>query len=406
MATKPVSIHHGEVLKSVPLDNVHIRDGFNARDMDSEAFRDGVRKLADGIAVDGLLQRVVLRIKPGTKPAEEMYELTGGHRRIAAIQMIRATNPEAFTLHFPDGKVPAIVQAKASDDETEAHMFGDFHSAALDFVDAAAKVKAMADRGIAKDVIAARTGKSAQQIDNYLLFGTLPDDAQGLVKEGLISGRTAVELIRQEGPAAAGVIAAAAADAAVADGRDKATPEDVDTVRERDDVKRDAGEAREDAQQRGAEPSRRPRAGTSNKVGSGRKGTRTGKARQKPEPTGNRAAPAATPGASEDLTRETHPYKGSLVTIARHVDAFLAAAHAGDIEASQVALGGIARWFKSSAKTWNLVTRPKFPQVNETPPGEISALVAGMDLWAALRQPTLSLPGEPEAAIPEADKAA
>jgi ParB family transcriptional regulator, chromosome partitioning protein len=137
------------------------------RDFDHEALRE----LADSIAVQGVLQPIVVR--PG---AEGRFILILGERRLRASKLAAQTT------------VPVIVKRVSEQQAAEMTLVENLQRADLDCLEqAAAFAKLSTEFKLTQEEIGKRVGVSREQVSNYLRLLKLPTDVHTALGKGQLT---------------------------------------------------------------------------------------------------------------------------------------------------------------------------------------------------------------------------
>lgn len=143
-----------------------------AADQPRRTFDEGaLRELADSIRIKGVLQPILVR------PAGvDRYEIIAGERRWRASQLAG--------LH----EIPVVVRELSDADSFEAALIENVQRADLNPLEEAhGYQRLMRDFGHTQEMVATLTGKARSHVGNLLRLLELPEDAQALLKMGLLS---------------------------------------------------------------------------------------------------------------------------------------------------------------------------------------------------------------------------
>jgi ParB family chromosome partitioning protein len=148
--------------------------------------REALLELAESIRTKGILQPLIVRQSP-RRP--EMYEIVAGERRWRAAQMAQ--------LH----DVP-IIQRDLNDTEVlEVAIIENIQRADLNSVEEALGYRQLIERfGHTQEQLAQALSKSRSHIANVMRLLQLPDEVQGLLREGKLSAGHARALITSSHP--------------------------------------------------------------------------------------------------------------------------------------------------------------------------------------------------------------
>lgn len=145
-----------------------------------------LESLASSIKQKGILQPLIVRSRhePGT------YEIVAGERRWRAAQIAQ--------LH----ELPVLVRNFTDTEVLEVAIIENIQRADLNAIEEAAGFRQLMDRfGHTQEMIAEALSKSRSHIANLLRLLSLPEDVQGLVREGRLSAGHARALITTSNPA-------------------------------------------------------------------------------------------------------------------------------------------------------------------------------------------------------------
>lgn len=143
--------------------------------------------LAASIRQKGVLQPLIVRPIAGT----DTYEIVAGERRWRAAQMAQVHQLPAVIREFDDTEV------------LEVAIIENIQRADLNAIEEAAGFRQLMDRfGHTQEKIAEALSKSRSHIANLLRLLNLPDDVQGLIRDGKLSSGHARALITTSNPSA------------------------------------------------------------------------------------------------------------------------------------------------------------------------------------------------------------
>lgn len=151
------------------------------KDFDAEALE----SLAQSLRQKGVIQPLVVR------PVGDSYEIVAGERRWRAAQIAQ--------LH----DVPVVIRDLDDTEVLEVAIIENIQREDLNAIEEALGLKALIDRfGHTQEKIAEALAKSRSHIANLLRLLSLPEDVQGMVREGKLSAGHARALIGTPDPAA------------------------------------------------------------------------------------------------------------------------------------------------------------------------------------------------------------
>jgi ParB family chromosome partitioning protein len=153
-----------EKLEQIPVDLIRP----NPRQPRGSVDEEGVLSLADSIKAHGLLQPVLLRVRPGGG-----YELIAGERRWRAARLAGLE------------RVPAIVRSSDDSERLELALIENMAREDLNPVDAARACAALVEElGLTKEEVGRRVGRSRVAISNLVRLLDLPDDVLAMLERG------------------------------------------------------------------------------------------------------------------------------------------------------------------------------------------------------------------------------
>lgn len=198
-------------LWQVEPDNVKIIPGYNPRPLNKER----VRWLADRMIANGYDRKQPLGGYIAKDGVEDVYFLTAGHHRHAAVQL-------AISEGAPIEKVPMVSGPRgAGMAEITLELITSNEGNPLTTYEKAIVCKRLAAFDWDSATIAAKAGfASAQYVDDLLLLAAAPLAVRRMVMEDAVSATAAIAAIKKHGEKAHEVLAAAL----VKSGGKKATP--------------------------------------------------------------------------------------------------------------------------------------------------------------------------------------
>ena len=145
-----------------------------------------LQELSDSIREKGILQPLIVRRNPRN---ESEYEIVAGERRWRAAQMAQ--------LH----DIPVIIRDLDDTEVLEIAIIENIQRADLNAVEEGLGYRQLIDRfGHTQEKLAQALGKSRSHIANAMRLLQLPEDVQGLLREGRLSAGHARALITSENP--------------------------------------------------------------------------------------------------------------------------------------------------------------------------------------------------------------
>ncbi|MBF0137916.1 MAG: ParB/RepB/Spo0J family partition protein [Magnetococcus sp. DMHC-1] len=185
-------------VREVPPDRIEPNPRQPRRQMDAGALED----LAESIRANGVLQPLLVRVKPGTNPAEERFELVAGERRLRASRLAGLE------------RVPVLVHDLDDGRSLEVAILENVQREDLNPIDTARGYQRLVDEfGYSHARIAERVGRSRMGVSNTLRLLKLPEEILDMVATGKLSEGHARALLGLEDAAAVTSVASAVAEA-------------------------------------------------------------------------------------------------------------------------------------------------------------------------------------------------
>ena len=198
-------------------DDIHVKDGWNARNFSDPDNEEHVRSLADSIKAVGVLEPLTVTMEDGVP------YLTNGESRLRAVRMLQAEGVEIKT-------VPVQTEARhASEADKLASQIVRNSGKPFSVLETAEVFRRLAAYGWSEKDIAARAGKSVERVRQVLSLNEAPAATRKLVQQGKVSATTVQRIIAKSGSAKE--IDAAVKEAvgkAESEGRKKASPRHVE----------------------------------------------------------------------------------------------------------------------------------------------------------------------------------
>lgn len=143
-----------------------------------------LNELADSIRIKGILQPILVRPVDGGR-----YEIVAGERRWRASQLAG--------LH----EIPVVIRAFSDADGYEVAIIENVQRADLNPLEEAMGYQRLAnDFGHTQEMVAAVTGKGRSHVANMMRMLELPEDAQSLLRMGLLSVGHAKAVLQARDP--------------------------------------------------------------------------------------------------------------------------------------------------------------------------------------------------------------
>jgi len=154
-------------LRDLPIDQIDANPSQPRRRFEPEALQ----SLADSIAVQGVLQPVLVRPRPGGR-----FELVAGERRWRAAQLAQ------------ESTIPAIIRERDDAATLEAALVENMARADLSPVEEARACAGLVEElGLSREEVGRRVGRSRSAISNLIRLLDLPDEVLELLEDGRLS---------------------------------------------------------------------------------------------------------------------------------------------------------------------------------------------------------------------------
>lgn len=207
---KDIAEGRSDVYKLRP-DDIHVRSGWNVRNVDFDPLDIDDLALAKSIAEMGVKEPLTVVWQEG-----RAYVTNGHRRRAAALHAITALGAELKT-------IPCQTEDRYSSEADHVlSMIIRNSGKPLSPLEQARVFKRLVDLGWSESEIARRVGKSRQWICDLLELQSAPADITGMIKDGKVSATLAMQTIASEKDRASEVLTTAVA-AAKSEGKAKAT---------------------------------------------------------------------------------------------------------------------------------------------------------------------------------------
>lgn len=197
---------------------IEVEEGFNARDLSTEAMREKEVVLATSIKAHGVMKAMTVRL---TK--DNRLFLVDGHRRLSAT--LYAINELGAAIET----VPVKMEAQGTS-EADRLASQIAHNSGENFtpLENGKVVKGLLAYGWTAEQIEAATQFNAAQQARFLFLLTAPEAAKDLMKKGVVSGDTVAKTLKNSSSDKEAVEKLnAAVKVAKANGRTKVMPRDV-----------------------------------------------------------------------------------------------------------------------------------------------------------------------------------
>lgn len=211
---KQIAVGRSDVFRVAPED-IHIREGWNARDFSDPENAAHVELLAASIAEIGVKNPLRVYAEDG-----KLY-LTDGESRLRAVRLAIERGAEIVS-------VPVITEDRYSNDADRllTQIVGNSGKpfAALEKADVFYRLIGL---GWTPADIARKAGVSKQHVTDMLALRSAPSAVTDAVKAGDVSPTLAMQTVKKHGREAAGDVLASAVKSAKDRGKTRATPRDV-----------------------------------------------------------------------------------------------------------------------------------------------------------------------------------
>ena len=226
--TVTAAVKSGEIKESrgtatllmVPPDKIHIADGFNVRTLGTAEYQAGIEALANSIETEGFYRHKPITCAP-TKMEDGTQGLTvtDGHRRMAAVNLLRETGRQVPEL------VPVLLEPPGTSmiDRTVALAKT---GAELTPLELATVCKRLQGLGVEDKDVAKRLSITPRYLSSLYVLLSAPRKVLGMVAAGKVSATTAIEELRAKGTGAIESLTTAV-ETAEKKGKTKATRKDV-----------------------------------------------------------------------------------------------------------------------------------------------------------------------------------
>jgi ParB-like chromosome segregation protein Spo0J len=194
----------------------HIEDGFNVRDITKPSTAAKIEAMAECYRHGYSMPPIDAYLVGNTK-----LVVVDGHCRVTAARLAQSRGwvPDDFRLPF--------TEFKGNEADRIAHMVRSGQDTdPLTALEVADGYRRFRGQGFTTTEIAKRVGKSPTHIENLLLLIDAPIAIQTMVRDGSLAATTAIDAMKQHGPAAVAILTEAGAFASLA-GKTKVTPKHV-----------------------------------------------------------------------------------------------------------------------------------------------------------------------------------
>lgn len=177
----------------ISIDDIHIKEGFNPRDYNSEECRAADEELLNHLMAGGSVPP--LEVKAHEPDGVWIVE---GHRRYRQYLRCREAGLPINRIH--------ILQFKGSDVEAQAHVMKSNNQLKLSPLEKAINLKRLAAFSLTTAEIAALVSMSAATIEKLLALSETDHAVQQIVKAGAVSVDVALDRVEEFGSRAAEVL--------------------------------------------------------------------------------------------------------------------------------------------------------------------------------------------------------
>lgn len=211
---KDVAAGRSDVYKLAPSD-IHVKEGWNARDPNDPANAEHIEILAQSIAQVGVRTPIRVYWEDG-----KTY-VSDGHSRLAAVHLAIERGAEILT-------IPAIVEPKfSSDADYVLTMLVGNSGKSLTPVESSRVLKRLVDFGWTLPDIAAKIGRTVPWVTQMLELNAAPQPVLDMITRQLVSATAASAVLKKEGGTKATETLTQAVDRAKSAGKKKATARDI-----------------------------------------------------------------------------------------------------------------------------------------------------------------------------------
>ena len=221
-SARDLAVKRGETVNYFNLDQLETVPELNARDLSTPDNVAHIEWLANEIDTKGFTSVMRVMLHQGK------IVVTEGHCRTAACQLLRTRG------RWPEDRLlPALSEPKGTtvEDLIARQMSGNGTSKALNSEEAAANIKRLMTFGMSVGEVAAKTGRTVTFVETLLAFQGAPTDVHKMVADGAVAMSTAVKTLRKKGETEGTAALKAGVKKAVAEGRTRAGPSDIEPVK-------------------------------------------------------------------------------------------------------------------------------------------------------------------------------
>jgi ParB-like chromosome segregation protein Spo0J len=190
----PAVTQKNNVLR-VDVRELHVEDGFNLRDMTTEANQRFLDELTENIREFGVLEALEVRVV-----GDKIFVVNGHTRRLAALRISEEDN---VTFTVPITPEPTLPGGKAlSPDERLARQMSHNKHNPNTPLEIAEGIRKLKNYGWDEEKIQRRFGKSLSWVNDHLLLDGAPQQIKNAVNNEKLAYTTAADIMRRDDPEA------------------------------------------------------------------------------------------------------------------------------------------------------------------------------------------------------------
>jgi ParB family chromosome partitioning protein len=192
-------------LWKVPRANLRVIPDFNIRVKDSD-YDAGIRAMANDMKASGFKPHKPLAGYPALEGDKKIIYITDGHRRLESFDLAVSEGAEL------DDALPVVLMTKGSNKEDATYeLLTTATGVGLTKYEKSVAIKRLSRYGHEPQEIAARLGLKLPEIEDYLLFSSMPKTLQDMVASKKVSFELALNTYKSKGTAAQQTLREAAA---------------------------------------------------------------------------------------------------------------------------------------------------------------------------------------------------
>jgi ParB family chromosome partitioning protein len=211
-------------LWKVPVDQIHVLDGFNVR-VTGDEYNSHIELLAESIRANGFRQDKPLAGYVAEKDGAEVIYLTDGHSRLTAVKLLINSGMEFSSL-------PVVVSPRGTTmEDLVVGLVTSNSGKPLTPYELGLVCKRLIDMGMEEKTIASRLTITTGYVKQLLDLVGSPKQLRDMVTSGRVSATTAMETIKKHGVAKAAEKLDAGIKLANASGKKRASAKHIDGPR-------------------------------------------------------------------------------------------------------------------------------------------------------------------------------